>query len=377
MNDLKRAKDARAQADRLTEGTHAPAAEPAAFANAAGCSAGQENERRQAVPQRRTVVVVDDDSEGGEQPATKRARVEVINPELPTREDGENIRESESNRGYRADDENQNSKEITKNGTEQEVECPAEDEVQLDHEQKKAVVLATSGKSFFFTGKAGTGKSTTLRAIVRALSSPQTKRNVALTASTGAAAKIIGGDTLHSWSGCGLGKETGYELAEKVSKNTQKRRSWVETDTLIVDEVSMLEPSFFEKLDYIGRKVRNKEHVPFGGIQLILTGDFAQLPPVSRKDPRGPPISDSSRFVFQTKTWKGVIKETVLLTKVYRQKDTDLVRILDCLREGRITSRVIDTLRLTAHKSLENNKGIVPTMLFAYNVSMVFFFLQG
>ena len=102
---------------------------------------------------------------------------------------------------------------------------------------------------------------------------------------TGVAAanlNIIGAKTIHSWSGIGLGKGKHTEIIEKVATNKYKCKFWRSVDTLVVDEVSMLSESQFELLDKIGRRVRKNDELPFGGIQIIFSGDFHQLPPSIR-----------------------------------------------------------------------------------------------
>ena len=146
------------------------------------------------------------------------------------------------------------------------------DEPSLSAEQQEVLRMAVDGYSIFFTGNAGTGKSTLLRFIIKVLKVQHGADKVAVTASTGAAATLLGGTTIHSFSGVGIGKDDANTLADRVSKNKQSKKRWLQTKILIVDEVSMLEPELFDKLDFISRKVRKREGLPFGGVQLILVG---------------------------------------------------------------------------------------------------------
>jgi ATP-dependent DNA helicase PIF1 len=132
-------------------------------------------------------------------------------------------------------------------------------------------------KSVFFTGSAGTGKSVLLREIVASLRRKYVKEpdRIAITASTGLAACNIGGVTLHSFSGIGIGNNSVPELVKKIKRNQKAKHRWMRTKVLIIDEVSMVDGDLFDKLEAIARELR-KNGRPFGGIQLVITGDFFQ-----------------------------------------------------------------------------------------------------
>ena len=186
----------------------------------------------------------------------------------------------------------------------------------LSEEQKSVLhLVAEKQKSVFFTGSAGTGKSVLLREIIKALRDKHKREpdRVAVTASTGLAACNVGGVTLHSFAGIGLGKETAPELVKKIKKNQKAKTRWMRTKVLIVDEISMVDGDLFDKLESIARAVRNNGR-PFGGIQLIITGDFFQLPPV-------PDYGRVSKFSFDAATWNTSIEHTIGLNQVFRQKD--------------------------------------------------------
>ena len=188
--------------------------------------------------------------------------------------------------------------------------------VYLSDEQRKVLTLVAEGKkSVFFTGSAGTGKSVLLREIIRVLRQKYRREvdRVAVTASTGLAACNVGGVTLHSFAGIGLGKETVPELVKKIKRNQKAKNRWMRTKMLIVDEISMVDGDLFDKLEGIARIIRNNGR-PFGGIQLIITGDFFQLPPV-------PDQGRIAKFAFDAATWNTSIEHTIGLTRVFRQKD--------------------------------------------------------
>ncbi|OKL58060.1 ATP-dependent DNA helicase PIF1 [Talaromyces atroroseus] len=209
-------------------------------------------------------------------------------------------------------------------------------------DEQRAVLEAVveRGKSIFFTGSAGTGKSVLMREIIKKLRDKYRREpdRVAVTASTGLAACNIEGVTLHSFAGIGLGKESAAELVKKVRKNPKARNRWLRTKVLIIDEVSMVDGDLFDKLEEIARRIRNNGR-PFGGIQLIVTGDFFQLPPVPDSSNR------DVKFAFNAATWNTSIQHTILLTHVFRQKDPVFAEMLNEMRLGKISPRTIEAFK--------------------------------
>jgi len=187
-----------------------------------------------------------------------------------------------------------------------------------DEQDRVKKLVVNDGKSVFFTGSAGTGKSVLMRAIIAELRKKYVKEpdRVAVTASTGLAACNIGGVTLHSFGGIGLGKEDVPALVKKVKRNAKARNRWIKTKVLIIDEISMVDGELFDKLEGIARSIRNNGR-PFGGIQLVITGDFFQLPPVPESDNKARGV----KFAFDAGTWPTAIHHTIGLTEVFRQKD--------------------------------------------------------
>lgn len=225
----------------------------------------------------------------------------------------------------------------------------------MDEDQQRAVDLALSGKSFFLTGAGGTGKSYTIRLIIEALN--KANRDVSLTAMTGCAALLLGrgAKTLHSWAGIGLGKEPVDVILQKLRKSFKAKKGWQSADTLIIDEVSMMTPDLFDKLDVIGRSILRTDK-PFGGIQIIAVGDMYQLPPVNKEN-------NGSFFVFESQTWKEVMKDAVVLQKIHRQSDPVFLKILDEARAGKLSQesiQILDKRKTNEWKKLE----IKPTLLF-------------
>ena len=225
----------------------------------------------------------------------------------------------------------------------------------LNAQQRTAVELARSGESFFLTGGAGTGKSFTVAEICSVLEA--CGKRVFKTASTGVAALLLGcgGTTVHSWSGMGLGDMPVLHMVSKASKTSVQRVR--DTDVLVIDEISMLHPEFFSKLEEYARRIR-KCDLPLGGIQLVAVGDFMQLPPVG-----APP---EAPFCFQTGAWSACLKKMVRLTQVYRQKDEAWACLLNRMRLGQVTPEDVHTLQSRVGATFPED-GIEPTMLRARN----------
>ncbi|WWD20773.1 hypothetical protein CI109_105250 [Kwoniella shandongensis] len=230
--------------------------------------------------------------------------------------------------------------------------------VVLSAEQQKVLQLVVAeGKNIFFTGSAGTGKSVLLREIIKNLrrkyaTAPDA---VAVTASTGIAACNIGGVTLHSFGGVGLAIEKPDILLGKLRKNRKAAARWQRTKVLIIDEVSMVEGDMFDKFCKLGQMIR-KNQKPFGGIQIIVTGDFFQLPPVTKG-------GAAPKFCFEAEMWDETIHMSVNLTKVFRQKDQRFVDMLNEMRFGRLSPQSIASFKALSRTIIYDDT-IEPTELF-------------
>uniref|UniRef100_A0A670XPY4 ATP-dependent DNA helicase PIF1 n=1 Tax=Pseudonaja textilis TaxID=8673 RepID=A0A670XPY4_PSETE len=219
----------------------------------------------------------------------------------------------------------------------------------LSQEQSRVLNAVLSGKNVFFTGSAGTGKSYLLKKIVASFPPNGTY----VTASTGVAACQIGGITLHAFAGIGSGKAPLHQCLE-LAQRPGVRQQWLNCRCLIIDEISMVEGDLFDKLEAVARDVRKCED-PFGGIQLIICGDFLQLPPVA-KDHKQP------KFCFQAKSWRKCIHLNMELTEVRRQTDKEFISLLNTVRLGRCTEEVTRLLTQTVMQKVERN-GILATRL--------------
>ncbi|KAG7842417.1 hypothetical protein KL942_001155 [Ogataea angusta] len=228
----------------------------------------------------------------------------------------------------------------------------------LSEEQRKVIEMVLyERKNIFYTGSAGTGKSFLLREIIKRLKNRYGSSSIAVTASTGLAATNIEGTTINRFSGIGLGSGPVNKLVSMIKSRRSIVERWKGTKVLIIDELSMIDSNFFDKLNDIAKQIRGSNK-PFGGIQLVLTGDFFQLPPVSLSK------TGAARFCFDAVSWKECIDETILLTKVFRQKnDSDLIEMLNALRIGKISNEIKQKFK-RLERPLQYDDGIYPTELY-------------
>lgn len=226
----------------------------------------------------------------------------------------------------------------------------------LNEAQKQAYNAITAGKSIFLTGPGGTGKTYLIDVLMTEL--PRTTgKSVALTAMTGCAALLLGhrAKTLHAWAGVGLAKEPPATLIKQIKQSQKSRRRWLSTDILVIDEISMMTPDFFEKLDAVAKGVLNSQR-PFGGLQLVMVGDFFQLPPIHKEE-------TDTTFIFESPLWKTLNLEYHPLTQMVRQSDPAFQSILTEARFGRLSPKSIQVLQ--TRMGLDYSKeDIKPTMLY-------------
>jgi ATP-dependent DNA helicase PIF1 len=230
----------------------------------------------------------------------------------------------------------------------------------LNEKQQIAYDALLDGKSVFLTGEAGVGKTE----VIKKVRDNFNDKTVALTSTTGTSALLMGGTTLHSYLGIGLGEGTAKWLAGVISSKEYLKKRWKLVDILVIDEISMMNPELFDKLDKVGRIIRGEfclanSKKPWGGIQLLLSGDFLQLPVVG-----------SDKFTFEAETWNECIDETIILTENVRQQgDTEWVRILSEIRKGTITTETDDALCYRVGATIGGD-GITPTKIFSHNTQV-------
>lgn len=184
------------------------------------------------------------------------------------------------------------------------------------------------------TGPAGAGKTYVLNQFIRL--AKHEGRHVSVTATTGLAATHLGGTTIHSWAGIGVTDYITPGFAEHLAKG---RREIIEkTDVLVIDEISMLHDYRLDMVDEVCRLVRREPDLPFGGIQVIMSGDFFQLPPINREGSR------VGGFVVSSNAWRELDPVICYLEEQHRQDDEALLGILNAIRAGDVRRHHVETL---------------------------------
>jgi ATP-dependent DNA helicase PIF1 len=227
--------------------------------------------------------------------------------------------------------------------------------LRLTQKQMEAYNSIKKGQNVFLTGSAGTGKTSVIKSYVKEYGF---RRRIAVTSTTGTSALLLGGTTIHSYLSILLGKESLSQLYNRISSRQFTLSKWTKLDCLIIDEISMLDPDLFDKLENLARLLR-KNDKPFGGIQLVLSGDFLQLPCVG-----------TDNFCFESKSWNRCIEKTFVFTEIIRQADIEFQTCLNFLRFGVVNEEVINTLNSRIGVKLLNEFNIKPTKLYSRNIEV-------
>ena len=223
--------------------------------------------------------------------------------------------------------------------------------------QKMALDIMMQGHSVFLTGPAGSGKTYVLNQFIKR--ARKEGMTVAVTATTGLAATHLNGTTIHAWSGLGVRDELESEFFEHLRKDRKKLIK--ETDVLVIDEISMLHDYRLDMIDDVCRHVR-KNQEPFGGLQVILCGDFFQLPPVNRYGSR------EGGFVVRSRAWDELDPIICYLQEQHRQDDSDFSDILNAMRAGDVRRRHAEALLERVGKELPSHHDV--TELHTVNVDV-------
>ncbi len=222
--------------------------------------------------------------------------------------------------------------------------------------QKEAMEILKMGYNCYITGPAGSGKTHLLNEYIKFLKNKGVE--VGITASTGIAATHMGGTTIHSWTGLGIRDVlTEYDLEDLETKKYLYDR-FQNTKVLVLDEISMLHHYRLDLVDRIARHLK-RNNLPFGGMQVILCGDFFQLPPVSRQGEM------ESFFSYRSNAWRELGLKICYLEEQHRQKDKIFIRILNDIRANRMSEESLHHLKSRYNKV--PNSSIEPTKLHTHN----------
>ena len=224
--------------------------------------------------------------------------------------------------------------------------------------QITALNILKSGKNVFITGSAGTGKTYLLDLYRRYLKERRVYPTIV--APTGIAASHLGGQTIHSYFALGIRESIDEGYVEFLMDKKYLKSRFSKLKVLIIDEVSMVSPELFSSMDLVLRGFKGTD-MPFGGVQVVISGDFFQLPPVS-KEPR------EKRFAWQAPAWRALDLQTCYLEEKFRQEDGKLIQILDDIRSGEISPSSEALLNERYEKELASH--FRPTRLYTHNVDV-------
>jgi ATP-dependent DNA helicase PIF1 len=230
-------------------------------------------------------------------------------------------------------------------------------EIKLTDKQELALEYMKNGRNVFLTGPAGTGKSYLLEIFINWYKTNNylddiSEQSVYITSTTGLSALLIKGMTIHRFAGIGIGDKDVETYYNKIIKRKEIRRRWQSVNVLIIDEISMMDAQLFDKLEELARKIRRNDK-PFGGIQIIISGDFLQLPPIG-----------TDTFCFESKSWK-FIHKTFYFNEILRQNNNILQDVLNKVRLGIVDDKVKELLNTCIGKNLIHDDNIKPTLLFS------------
>ena len=221
--------------------------------------------------------------------------------------------------------------------------------------QKEALDILKMGQHVYLTGEAGAGKTHVLNQYIAWLREHDIEP--AVTASTGIAATHLGGGTIHSWSGIGIRESLSEVDLDKMEQKRPLFKRLNGTRVLIIDEISMLSGGFFDMADQVLRYLRRND-TPFGGMQIVCSGDFFQLPPVTRE-------TREYRYAFESEAWYKLNPVTCYLEEQYRQEEGKFLDILSAIRRQEVMKDVYDLL-LQRKDARAKHAGDI-TRLFTHN----------
>ncbi len=223
-------------------------------------------------------------------------------------------------------------------------------------DQDTAFRILKSGHNVYLGGSAGTGKTHLLNRFIDHLKEQLVM--VGVTASTGIAATHLSGITIHSWSGMGIREQLTHDDLKKLRRKHYLRQRINDTEVLVIDEISMLSAEQLDTVDLICRDFR-KCDLPFGGLQVVLSGDFFQLPPVVKN-------GDKPRFAYDSDVWKDMNIKICYLTEPFRQHDKKFLKILNEIRANKVSDKSLELLEGRTQRSVKKRA----TKLYTHNTDV-------
>lgn len=224
--------------------------------------------------------------------------------------------------------------------------------------QDKALSILKSGKNIFLTGSAGTGKTYVLNQYIQYLK--ERRIPVSITASTGIAATHLEGTTIHAWSGIGIKNSLSMANLRELKEKKYLKKNIDNSRVLIIDEISMLHKKQFDMVNEVLKFFKETDN-PFGGIQLVISGDFFQLPPIGEYNE-----TNRDKFSFMSRAWLDADLTICYLTEQFRQTDNKLNEILNEIRSGSVSQ--------SAKAILNSNKNEIesgePAKLYTHNIDV-------
>ncbi len=224
--------------------------------------------------------------------------------------------------------------------------------------QSQALDILKMGHNVYLTGAAGSGKTHLLNQYINFLKEEGIK--VGVTASTGIAATHMGGATIHSWAGIGIKNYLDEWDLDALLQKQYLAKNFKKTKVLIIDEISMLDHSRLDMVDRVCQGFK-QNNLPFGGMQVILAGDFFQLPPINKK-------SEEISFVNKSNVWNNMDLKVCYLQEQFRQDDDTLIEMLNNIRNNDIGEKVLAPLRTRYRKNIGGD--IMPTKLYTHNADI-------
>lgn len=226
--------------------------------------------------------------------------------------------------------------------------------------QEQAFNIMKTGVNIYLTGSAGSGKTYLLNRYIKYLN----EHNIAcaVTASTGIAATHMNGMTIHSWSGIGIKNFLGEKELDQLEEKSYLWKRFEKARVLIIDEISMLHASQLDMIEKVCRRFKRNDK-PFGGLQIILSGDFFQLPPINKIN-----NENESGMVFNSNAWKILNPAVCYLEEQHRQEDDLLTEILNTIRNNEMSEKHYDILKKRIGNNLNNN--IKATKLYTHNINV-------